>query len=114
MSFLPDVLCEYRRHGNNIWLGATSGGREIKQILTQHLWSAELRNRAEDAKAARIGLATALTGRANAAMFRASEARSRHDRKGQLLALGESFVFSPVVSGRVILKAIRREKSQGF
>ena len=84
VSFLPDVLCEYRRHGNNIWLGATSGGREIKQILTQHLWSAELRNRAEDAKAARIGLATALTGRANAAMFRASEARYSSRSKGPI------------------------------
>ena len=111
LQFLPQVLAEYRRHGSNVWLDATSGGREIKQILTQHLWSAEAQHRAEDEKAARIGLATSLTGRANSAMFRASEARSRHDRKAQFLALGESFLFSPVVSSRVVLKAMQREKS---
>ncbi len=111
LCFLPKVLAEYRRHGSNVWLNETSGGREIKQILTQHLWSAEAQHRTEDEKAARIGLATSLTGRANSAMFRASEARSRHDRKGQLLGLGESFFFSPVVSSRVVLKAMRRERS---
>jgi GT2 family glycosyltransferase len=113
VGFLPQVLSEYRRHGNNTWLNATSGGREIKQILTQHLWAAELQNRAEDAKAARTGLATSLTGRAAAAMFRASEARARRDRKTQMLALGESFVFSPIISARVILRAIRREGFKG-
>ena len=63
LEFLPQVLAEYRRHGSNVWLDAPSGGREIKQILTEHLWAAESQHRTEDEKAARIGLATSLTGR---------------------------------------------------
>jgi glycosyltransferase involved in cell wall biosynthesis len=112
VSFLPDVLTEYRRHGGNVWLDTPVGGREIKLILTQHIWAAEARKNPEDLKAASIGKSVVLTGRANSAMFRASEARSRHDRIGQLRGLGESLLFSPIVTLRVVLKAFRRERKQ--
>ena len=112
VSFLPDVLTEYRRHGNNVWLDSPVGGREIKLILTQHMWAADVGGKSEDLKAAKIGLSVVLTGRANSAMFRASEARSRHDRFGQLRGLAKSLLFSPIVTIRVVLKAVRRERAQ--
>jgi glycosyltransferase involved in cell wall biosynthesis len=112
VSFLPEILAEYRRHGSNVWLDSPAGGREIKLILTQHLWAAESQGQTEDLQAVNIGMNSVLTGRAYSAMFRASEARSRQDRLGQLLALGESLFFSPIVTLRVVRQAARRERAE--
>ncbi len=111
VTFLPVVMAEYRRHGSNVWLDLPVGGREIKMVLTQHMWAAEARGQAEDLKAAKAGMAEVMTGRASSAMFRASEARSRHDRLGQLSGLAESLFFSPIVTMRVVRRAFRRERA---
>ena len=112
VSFLPVVMAEYRRHGSNVWLDSPIGGREVKMVLTQHMWAAEARGQSEDLRAVKVGMAAVLTGRASSAMFRASEARSRHDRLGQLRGLAESLFFSPIVTMRVVRGAVRRERAQ--
>jgi glycosyltransferase involved in cell wall biosynthesis len=109
VRFLPDVLTDYRRHGENVWLDTVSGGQEIKLILTQHLWTAEARGEDEYVEAIHLGLATVMTGRAKAAMFRSNEARSRGDSLGALIALGQSFVLSPMVTTRIVRRAARRD-----
>jgi len=111
LRFLPEVLAEYRRHGSNVWLDTTSGGRETKLILTQHLWAAEARAKAEDLQALDLGMKTVMTGRAKAAMFRAGEARSRHDHVGLVVALGQSLLLAPRVTIRLVLRALRKDKA---
>jgi glycosyltransferase involved in cell wall biosynthesis len=109
IRFLPEVLAEYRRHSSNVWLDNPSGGREIKLILTQHLWASEARGETEDVKAIRLGLSTVMTGRAKSAMLRAIEARSRHDYKELVRGLGQALLFSPRVTTKVVLRAARRD-----
>ena len=42
LCFLPEVLNEYRVHGNNVWANlSSSSGKEIKMILAQHQMVAE-------------------------------------------------------------------------
>ena len=109
VSFLPEVLAEYRRHRNNVWLDSPSGGREIKLILTQHLWALDAGGEVEDLNAIRLGLATVMSGRAKSAMLRAIEARSRHDHKALVSGLGQAFLLSPSVTFKVVLRAVRRD-----
>jgi len=107
--FIPEILAEYRRHGKNVWLDGPSEGREIKLILTEHLWASEAKDNTQDLQAVRVGLETVMTGRAKSAMLRAIEARSRRDFKGLLSGLAQAFILSPIVSLKVVIRAIRRE-----
>jgi len=109
VTFLPEILVEYRQHDDNTWLdkGATAG--EFKMILTQHLWAAEAHGEVENIRAVQLGLSAILTGRAALAMHRANQARATHDYVGFLRGLGLALLFSPRATIRTALRAIRRE-----
>lgn len=111
-SFLPDVLTEYRRHGSNTSL-TTSGGRERKLILRQHLLAAEARGETENVRAVRHGMSYVLTGRTERAIRYAHEARSRQHYLGMLGALGLALLLSPRLTLRVSLRQTRRNRFRG-
>ncbi len=108
LSFLPDVLTEYRRHESNT-SPTTSGGAERKLILRQHLFAAEARGEAENIRAIRHGMSYVLTGRAERAIRYAHEARSRQNYLGMLSALGLALLLSPRLTLKVSLRQARRD-----
>ncbi|MGD0441200.1 MAG: glycosyltransferase family A protein [Acidimicrobiales bacterium] len=107
VSFLPDVLTEYRRHRGNTWSEASTT-RELKLVLMQHVVVAQAHGDAEDLRAARAGLANLMSGRAIFAMHRAYEARSRHDYLGASLAFGQALVSSPRGSSRAAWRLVQK------
>jgi alpha-1,3-rhamnosyltransferase len=109
VNFLPVVLSEYRKHATNTWLGKSLRGSEMKLILGQHLLAAHDHEEADDLKAARIGMAVVLKGRAQLAMLRARELRSQRSYIRLVGALALAICISPLAAPRVLLRAIRRE-----
>jgi hypothetical protein len=110
VSFLPEVLVEYRRHSTNSWLNTSSSkGQEVKLILTQHLVAAESRGETENVESARIGMKYVLPVRAVFAIYRARRALSSHDLVGVFVALAQAFRVAPIVTLRVVLRAAKRE-----
>jgi glycosyltransferase involved in cell wall biosynthesis len=112
ICFLPDVLTEFRRHGDNTWSEATTT-REVKLVWMQHVVAAEAHGDAEDLKAARIGLANLMSGRAMFSIHRAREAQLRHDYIGAAIAFGQALFSSPRGSLRVARRSVQREMLGG-
>jgi glycosyltransferase involved in cell wall biosynthesis len=110
-KFLPDVLAEYRTHRDNTWFRRPSSGREIKLILTQHLWAAENHGDADDVQAIRHGLAYLPQGRAARAIVRAHAARTHHNYLALIWALGSALVFAPRVTIKLVLRDARRHRT---
>lgn len=108
VRFLPDPLTEYRRHGTNTW-SKTTTTKEMKLVLKQHVLSAETRGDKEDLRAARIGLANLMSGRAVFAMQRAREAQLEGRYLEVLIAVGEALLSSPRGTLRAASRSIRRE-----
>ena len=108
IRFVPDVLTEYRRHGDNTWTESTTTG-EMKLVLMQHVFVTKSRGEAENLRAARTGLTNLVSGRATFAMRRAREAQLRHDYVGVAIALAQSFLSSPRGSFRATWKVFRRD-----
>jgi hypothetical protein len=106
-------LTEYRVHGDNIWFNSTSsGGEEIRLILTEHRLIAQARGETENVKAIDQGLKYVLPGRAQFALQRADEARSRHDYRAAAFSFGQAMVIAPSAVPRVVVRALRRDRQQ--
>jgi len=108
IGFLPEVLTEYRRHGDNTWSSATTT-REMKLILNEHLLAARTSGSRELQKAAAIGLSNVMSGRAVFAMHRAREAQNARNYGLMFLRLAEALVSSPRGTIRATSRSIRRD-----
>jgi glycosyltransferase involved in cell wall biosynthesis len=108
IRLLSDALTEYRRHGSNTW-SETTTTKEIRLVLMQHVLSAEARGNAEDLRAARIGLANLMSGRAVFAMRRAREAQLEGNYLKLLVAFAEAVLSSPRGSLRAASRTIRHD-----
>jgi hypothetical protein len=75
----------------------------------QHVLSAEARGNAEDLRAARIGLANLMSGRAVFAMRRAREAQLEGNYLKLLVAFAEAVLSSPRGSLRAASRTIRHD-----
>jgi glycosyltransferase involved in cell wall biosynthesis len=113
VRFLPEVLTEYRVHGNNIWFNSSSSaGEEIRLILTQHRLVAQARGETETLEAIRQGSKYVLPGRAQFALQRADDARSRHDYRGAAFSFAQAMAIAPSAVPRVVARALRRDRQQ--
>jgi glycosyltransferase involved in cell wall biosynthesis len=97
LHFAPEVLTEYRRHGDNTWGNAPTFYGEPSVLLTKHLWWAQASGNSDDADAARVGLAKARVTESATAMLRARRARAHRDYPAAVKALGQSIRLSPKV-----------------
>jgi glycosyltransferase involved in cell wall biosynthesis len=113
VGFVPEVLTEYRVHGNNIWFNSpASAGEEIKLILSQHRLVAQARGETETLKAIRQGWKYVLPGGAQFALERAAEARSRHSYGEAAYSFARAMAIAPSAVPRVALRAFRRDRQQ--
>jgi glycosyltransferase involved in cell wall biosynthesis len=111
LCFLPDILTEYRIHGNNVWANSSSSsGQEIKMILAQHRMVAEARGETENLRAIRKGMKYVLPGRAQFALTRADKARERHDYKEAYTSFAKAMLIAPGAVSKVALRAARRTR----
>jgi GT2 family glycosyltransferase len=111
LCFLPEVLTEYRIHGNNVWANSSSSsGKEIRMILAQHRMVAEARGEAENLLSIHKGMKYVLPGRAQFALTRADKARTRHDYREALSSFAKAMLISPGAVSRVALRAARRSR----
>jgi hypothetical protein len=109
LAFLPEVLAQYRKHSSNTWSDMALSGVEYKAVLRQHLFVANARGESENVRAIRRGLKLVPTGRASEAIWRAHDARARHETSVMLRALFVALLFSPILTLRVSLKQARQE-----
>jgi glycosyltransferase involved in cell wall biosynthesis len=111
LCFLPEILTEYRIHGNNVWANSSSSsGNEIRMILAQHRMVAEARGEAENLRSIHKGMKYVLPGRAQFALTRADKARVRHDYGEALSSFAKALLISPGAVSRVALRAARRSR----
>jgi glycosyltransferase involved in cell wall biosynthesis len=109
LYFLPEVLTEYRIHGNNIWSNSSSSsGEEIKSILAQHRMVAQARGETENLEAIREGMKHVLPSRAEFALQRGLSALSSHQYGKALQASGQAILIAPAVVPRVVIRSLRR------
>jgi glycosyltransferase involved in cell wall biosynthesis len=113
VSFVPEVLTEYRVHGENIWYNSSSSaGQEIKLILAQHRLVAERRGETETLSALRLGLKYVLPGKAQFALERAEAARARHSYGEAAYSFARAMAIAPTAVPRVVARAFRRDRQQ--
>jgi glycosyltransferase involved in cell wall biosynthesis len=104
--FLPEVLTEYRRHGNNVSTGV-SGGSLSKISLRQHLLLARAQGDIETVRAIRIGMARRPTGRAELAILRAQQSRMNKNYAGMFRALLVALLLSPRIAMNLTIRRIK-------
>jgi len=113
LRFLPDVLVEYRSHGDNMWLNtAASSGDEVKSFLLQHRVMAQARGEEENLRAIREGIRHVMSSRTEFALHRAVAARARRDYFAMVTAVMQAIAHSPLVTLRVITREQRRTRRE--
>ena len=113
LCFLPEVLTEYRVHGNNVWANSSSSsGKEIKMILAQHQMVAEARGETQNLRSIRKGMKYVLPSRAQFALTAADQARARHEYREAFTHFGKAMLISPGSVSRVTLRAARRRRQE--
>jgi glycosyltransferase involved in cell wall biosynthesis len=110
LCFLPEVLIEYRLHGNNAWANGSSKGADIKLILAQHRAAAEARSEMEHLSDIREGYRHILPTRSYFAHLRAQEALTEHRYGPFVLAAAQALVLAPRATVRVAARKVQRER----
>jgi len=109
-AFLPEVLLEYRQHGDNVWLGTLSDPRELRMIYDLHLWAAERHHEAENIEALKFRLSTLMSGRASLALQKAAWARSNDDLGGRIKYFLLALAAAPRAVTKLTFSSIRRNR----
>ena len=114
LRVVPEVLTEYRRHGDNTRPTMASSDGLLASILIRHLCRAEDAGNNADIRAARIGLSKAKRAHARSAMLRARQAAGVHKYATAVRLAEQAFRLSPsracvtLVRSTVDVAALRR------
>jgi glycosyltransferase involved in cell wall biosynthesis len=112
ICFIPDVLYEYRLHDSNAWFGTSSGSEEWALILKQHYFAARALKEDAYLPAVRHGLSIIPRPSAARAIFRASEARSRHAYATMVGAIAWAIVLSPQATLKIIWREVTKRSQR--